>query len=1016
MTWAAWAEPRCVKRRGLWILAFASALGGCNTPGAGTTTPFGGSAPSTNSSVGGSTSEVVYHFGQDESWLSPVNPADRGEGGAPASGGNETTVPVPPYVPSVRCGDASVGSDEECDDGDGGSDGCTLGCQTRDQGVAPVPASAAQGWSRLQGNGRHPIAGGDWGFISVYVEPDGDEPVVGATVFNHLGQPQVRGVASTGSSVVTNANPVATALPNAEYAIAWNDFDGDTSELGVALRKVQADGQLGPLRAANGQTSFSQSDPDLLWTGTQLVVAWVDSSNAETGPDLRYRFFDADLNPLSDDQTLAGSALPEADVALAKLGSGFAAAYREGRDDGMENIVVWTPERRVRLSPPVPGGPIEDRPALVALDESHLLVAFSAGTPDAGGLNNIPRLRYAVVDVTTDAVPAVVSLNPMDDVLSLETSTAQMSPSLAPGKDGFYLSWRSEARPGDASGDEIWLKFLKWNATGTPALDAREPEMLIPRTCEGSFGDQRTPELAHTGLMPEGALAIAWDDYSHSQGVNSGDPDVVVHFAPIHPRNVARPVSFNETWKGSNGATWPSYWKTVVSGGVLNADIQKNEARVIGAPTGTNLYYLDNRTATNVEMVTKVRFNLNGSTAGLIARLDPVTKTFLAARFSDAVGDPYLRVYAAVDGSVVEIAATSLPYVFSYWAQNVDFYFKFRVETTSAGTTLSAKYWVVDVAEPAAWMVVGSLPANLPNTSPFYQAKQRLGNAAGYFGVWAATGINALRTVTFDDFRASYIDGAQLGNPTDQVDAMLPLRRAAAAFATCADGQKCSTAQGCCSGGSQCQTGLTCTDTLNDMFGLGSHAKTCGASHCTDNKWDADEVRPDCGGADCAACSCANTARGTPAYCTPTCPCGIGDADCAADTGCLPGLRCIPEKGYRYGWPQGSDACVPQHCQDRVQDGDELGVDWGGSCGPEQYKCFNSANGGYQHCTVSCPCGKGEGDCDYNDDCQTGMVCTTGTAFGKAFNVCVKAHCTNGVKDADETAKNCGGVDCAPCP
>src|SRR4029079_15729117 len=42
-----------------------------------------------------------------------------------------------------------------------------------------------------------------------------------------------------------------TRLPlrcRADYAVAWSDFDGDGSDLGVALRQVNADGSLGPLR------------------------------------------------------------------------------------------------------------------------------------------------------------------------------------------------------------------------------------------------------------------------------------------------------------------------------------------------------------------------------------------------------------------------------------------------------------------------------------------------------------------------------------------------------------------------------------------------------------------------------------------------------------------------------------------------------------------------------------------------------------------------------------------------
>jgi hypothetical protein len=68
----------------------------------------------------------------------------------------------------------------------------------------------------------------------------------------------------------------------------------------------------------------------------------------------------------------------------------------------------------------------------------------------------------------------------------------------------------------------------------------------------GSFGDHRKPALAHVELAPSGALAIAWEDYSHSQGVTAGVPGVVVHYAALHPRNAEEGSVFTENWKGSD--------------------------------------------------------------------------------------------------------------------------------------------------------------------------------------------------------------------------------------------------------------------------------------------------------------------------------------------------------------------------------------------------------------------------------------------------------------------------------
>jgi hypothetical protein len=192
---------------------------------------------------------------------------------------------------------------------------------------------------------------------------------------------------------------------------------------------------------------------------------------------------------------------------------------------------------------------------------------------------------------------------------------------------------------------------------------------------------------------------------------------------------------------------------------------------------------------------------------------------------------------------------------------------------------------------------------------------------------------------------------------------------------------------------------------------------TCAPPHCSNQVLDADETRADCGGADCAPCNnCPARTRGGAGYATVACPGGIGDGDCSTNDGCLPGLICAIEHGYKYGWAQGTEACTPQHCLDRIQDADELGIDWGGSCGPVQ--CSGSPNGGYAHCSPSCPCALGHGDCDYADDCQAGLVCSTkGAQFNVVGNVCVPPHCTNKKLDADETKIDCGGADCGTiCP
>ena len=456
---------------------------------------------------------------------------------ATAGGGGTGAAPQPivaPYGISLLCGDAILGADEECDDGPGNArDACNAGCKAQDQPV--VALAPALTFDRYLGAGRHPVAGLASGFATTYMEVGDADPTVAASLFNIWGQPTRRVTVSEGASPVDDANPVVAALPNGSFTFAWSDFDGDGSDLGVALRQVSADGTLAPLRAANGGTEFSQLNPDILWTGSEVVVAWEDYADANNGPDIRYRTFDADLNPTSEDVTLAGSGLPEAAVSLTEFNGGWAAAYREGLAWGNENIVVRVGDASFRVGP-FQGGPLDDRPALVRLDATHLLVVFSVGTDPgtATGVFNVQRLRSAVIDVAGAATQASQALAPLFDPYTTDLTVSQLSPSLAPAPDGSagaFVSWRSEARPGDEIGDQIWLKFVGWNGA-TATLTATEQESPIPRPWAENLGDQRRPQLAAVGLPPSGALAIAWDDYSHSQGVDAGNPDVVVRYAP----------------------------------------------------------------------------------------------------------------------------------------------------------------------------------------------------------------------------------------------------------------------------------------------------------------------------------------------------------------------------------------------------------------------------------------------------------------------------------------------------
>lgn len=1016
MQWVGWF-------RQWWWGVSVLALVACNNPGASSSTPLEvGQAAGVAAGQGGSSatpgSSPVFQFGFDESSLTRVEPD--GEGGEGGDAGQENT----PQAPSTRCGDAIVGLnaagvEEECDDGDEGSDACTAACQTRDQLVVPAPQVAPiHRASRVQGLGRHPLAGGSSGFVSIYTEPDGDEPLVAATVFNQLGQPKLRGAVSTGSLPINDANPVAAALPHGEYALAWNDFGGDGSDLGIALRKVKASGDLTPLRAANQATEFTQSDPDMLWAGGQLVVAWVDYADANRGPDIRYRLFDADLSPLGDDIALADSVTWEADVALASFGGGWAAAYREGTADGRENVVVKSGEQTWRVGP-VLGGPAGEKPALVELDSTHLLVAFSEGTdPKLSGVANTPRLRYAVVDTAVAAPTPIRALTGPDSYSSQQLLESQTSPALERGLDGVYFAWRVEANPADAAGDQIWLKSLGWSPRGPNGeleLEEHAAELLIPRLCESSTGDQRAPALASSGLYPNGALAIAWDDYSHSVDANSNGPDVLVHYAPNHAAlQGAAPQVVTETWTGTNLEPWPARWQVNYEPARTRPNIYEGSGQFhsLGGPTSSSALLVE-PIALNTDMVVTARMNLTSMAVGAVARRsDDDPSSYFLAKLSSISNDVW-RIQVVNAGVATDVATLPQPQNFYlYTGNNVSYRLRFRATTNADGSVfLGMKGWVLGATEPANWQLAATLPADSP-------LLLQLGSRPGHFGLFEQVASSG-RDAFFDDFRALYFRGrGDLDAARDE--ARLPLLRSAAQYRTCRPGSEClEAAAGCCTSKADCGPNLDCLATQGNFRGFGSHASVCSPSHCGNLSKDADEVFADAGGNECEPRQCTPTvASGEHGYCTQACPCGIGEADCIMDGNCLPGLTCGRYKAEQYGGVAGYDACVPPHCVNRVLDPGETVVDCGGSCG-NNCDC-SVVNGDRLHCMPRCPCTVGNGPCERDDECAGGLLCApkVGSLFGMGSlqGVCLPPACSNGKKDTalGETSIDWGGPCGAP--
>jgi cysteine-rich repeat protein len=461
-----------------------------------------------------------------------------GAGGAAtggAAGGPPDAAPDGP--PSLNCGDGIRDPiTEECDDSTGVTppDSCNAQCQVED--VLIVPGAPADGGvppkvSRRLGGGRHPVGAGDSGSAVAFVTSLPAPVGIGLKTFDSDGTPAASPIAvAADPSITANAAPVVAALPGGKYAVAYTDLNADGDGLGVALRIVNgASGTVGGLTRVNTTTTFGQHDPDLIWTGTEIVIAWVDDSKLPTaGTELKVRHFTATGTPAGGETALGPSNDFENGVALAPFAGNWAAAWRIASATGeIIGIQAGTSAWTVALTAP---GPAEDKPALAELDGSHLLLGFTEG----GGSTSTPRLRGAVLDTSAPGSATAFPIDPAVEPYKSDSALGQSHPNVVRTGSRVYAAWRSSLVPGAPEAEELWLKQIGWaSGTGSFTLDLSAAEIPLPRWPVHFVDDQRAPALAASPLGPEGALATAWDDYGRVFGSIEGTPDIVAELIPV---------------------------------------------------------------------------------------------------------------------------------------------------------------------------------------------------------------------------------------------------------------------------------------------------------------------------------------------------------------------------------------------------------------------------------------------------------------------------------------------------
>jgi len=482
-----------------------------------------------------------------------------GTGGASAAsvtGGSTGAPQTLVALSSAFCGDGVRDPvKEECDDGPpvtlvGVSDSgefCSEYCQVTDaralaDGVADSPRASI---GRRLGAGRHPTAASASGFAVALVQ-EGPEPStasVRVVRFDAVGH-RLGIVEASADTLVqaSDADPVVALTPGGDGVVVYTDFGGDGDGKGIAARVIRA-GKTIPekVRHVSEQVFGAQYAPDVLALPDRLVIAWSDAAVAATAPDLRYREFSFDLEPLGEEKTLSSVGNVQGRVALAPLGMSFGAAWRSSNGEGLESTEVFDGATGARFTVPahLPAS-AEEVPALLEINATHRVLVLTAGVnrsePGDAGVGDVytNELFAAVLDTSA---PGTVLAQPVPVTSAYQayTSLARRRPALVRTQSEAYLAWGSGAPFGSSAGEDVWLERLTASIAGGTLSLTFGGEWRLPRWASELNADQRFAALVIGGATeqnPGGSLFAAWDDHS---GALSGasHPDVVAQLSPL---------------------------------------------------------------------------------------------------------------------------------------------------------------------------------------------------------------------------------------------------------------------------------------------------------------------------------------------------------------------------------------------------------------------------------------------------------------------------------------------------
>lgn len=802
----------------------------------------------------------------------------------------------PPRRRSIYCGDGAWDpATEECDSGPTEIDNfravCSATCQTRDV-LAVAPGPVGSGASRHLGLGRHPMAGSELAGGVVWVERGQPEELAAGgagsipqvvlqtlEVGGNLGERLIVADAEQGQSPVLASQPVVAALPDGRLAVAYNDLNGDGSELGIAVRYYAREGEVtgdGPWLLddsffANTTTIGAQQDADLLWTRSGLVSAWVDWSDP-LGPRVVSRtLLTEDLGAGGLEEPLTGvgpavgevglSALPLSALAEATTDRAWAAVYRSGLDSGAEEIAIHSQSADLSIQPawlagepgdaasvdeelseedivPLMPGHLDDSPALAHLSGDRVLVAFTVGTdPENTGVASVFRIWLAVVHLEFELVESVFELEPTDSSWGDGTRRSLRQPTLTATQEGsVYLAWRSEGALGQANGEDLWLKRFDWDAEAGELLTSHD-EVSLARDSNVDDGDQRSPVLASmfvpgSGTLGAPALGIAFEDWGIQYDAQQARPEVILQVAPTPLRR--GPEVDDSCLNGSCG----------VGEGPCAQDSDCESGLECHSERGP--WYGRGHKVPVCEPAGCNDGELNGDEVGI-----------------DCGGSCGL-CFECLDETTYGGTADYCSLLCSCSTREGDCDADYECETG------------LSCVEDSGELVGLPAPIDLCDFSHCHDEQQNFDEARRDCG-----GEDCAACVN--------------GSSTHCLDV------------------ECSVGEGdCLEAGAVCADGLTCSSTDAPLFGLNSDIGVCVEVTCPEDRGDPYAAD----------------------FCSEDCKCPAGYGVCDSDAECA-GSRCVPDRGLYFDLAAEDAVCVPDHCFDHIQNYGETSLDCGGVCGTE---------------------------------------------------------------------------------